>query len=409
MKKRLISGAVFACAMVSVGLLPAWARSSNSHPTGEKPPGEQPGAPSTMTTSTMTGPLAANPNPISFDAGPLGPVYLTGAVSGLGLWQNNTSPGDQHSWASLSNAQLFLQKTDGVFQYDVQVGTYTIPDLGIPYVNTLRATADYFGPVPMAYVKVAPTDTFSIQAGKLLGLIGVEYNFSFQNMNIERGLLWNQEPQIGRGGQLNYTAGPLALGFSLDDGFLSHRHTSLSGSASYTLDSANSFVSVAGGSYANTTEASSATASFQNNQAAFTLVCTYNAPPWTITPYFQYTNVPAKSSIGAFTSASTLGGAILANYSFGDDSPLPRLSLPIRFEYISSTGSPADGAPNLLYGPGSNAWSVTVTPTYQYKIFFARAEFSFVRTSNTTAGLALGPSGTNTTQTRVLFETGILF
>jgi hypothetical protein len=78
-------------------------------------------------------------------------------------------------------------------------------------------------------------------------------------------------------------------------------------------------------------------------------------------------------------------------------------------EYISSTGSEADGGPNLLYGPGSNAWSITVTPTYQYKIFFARAEFSFVGTSNTTAGLALGANGTNTTQTRVLFETGILF
>ncbi|MGT2492307.1 outer membrane beta-barrel protein [Cupriavidus basilensis] len=48
--------------------------------------------------------------------------------------------------------------------------------------------------------------------------------------------------------------------------------------------------------------------------------------------------------------------------------------LPVRLEYIGSTGSAAGGAPNLLYGPGSAAWSFTVTPTYQYKRFFARAE-----------------------------------
>src|SRR5437773_2619217 len=74
-----------------------------------------------------------------------------------------------------------------------------------------------------------------------------------------------------------------------------------------------------------------------------------------------------------------------------------------------SHGSAANGAPNLMYGPGSKAWSITVTPTYQYKIFFARAEFSHVGTSGTTAGLVFGPNGTNTTQTRAVFEVGILF
>jgi len=100
---------------------------------------------------------------------------------------------------------------------------------------------------------------------------------------------------------------------------------------------------------------------------------------------------------------------MLLNYSFGDNSPLAGVSLPVRLEYISSTGSLADGAPNLLYGPGSTAWSITVPPTYQYKIFFARVEFSHVGATSTTPGLVFGPGGTNTTQTRGLFEIGILF
>ena len=413
MKKSIISGAAVAWALLGSGVTSAGA----DEPTEQPPAAEQPAAPTAMTTPALTGPLVANPNPINFDAGPLGPVYVTGVVSGLGLWQNNPFPGNQRSLASLSNGQFSFQKTDGLFQYYVQVGAYTIPTLGAPYFNTPVATGDFFGPLPLAWAKVAPNDAFSIQGGKLPTLIGAENTFSFQNMNIERGLLWGQEPAISRGGQLNYTAGPLAVALSLNDGFYSNRYTWLSGSATYTFNSSNNVVFAAGGNYAHTTKVTTttpffqttATPLFQNNETLFTLVYNYNAAPWTITPYFQYTHVPTASTIGAFTSASTYGGAILANYSFPDDSPLSGFSLPIRFEYIASTGSLANGAPNLLYGPGSSAWSITLTPTYQYKIFFARAEISHVGTNSTTSGLVFGRDGNNTTQTRFLFETGILF
>src|SRR5215471_98542 len=363
------------------------------------------------------GPAGSQPETHQFDAGPLGPVYLTGAVSGLGLWQNNKFPDQQHAQASLSNGQVFMQKTEGLFQYYLDVGAYTFPILGAPYFGTGTTVGDFYGPVPMVWAKIAPTDNFYIQGGKLQTLIGAENAFTFQNMNIERGLLWAQEPTISRGGQLNYTAGPLAFALSLNDGFYSNRYTWLSGSATYTIDKSNNFVLAAGGNYAHTAKVTTttpffqttATPLFQNNETILTLVYNYNVAPWTITPYFQYTHVPAASSIGAFTSAATYGGAILANYSFAEDSFLPGFSIPIRFEYIGSSGSLASGAPNLLYGPGSNAWSVTLTPTYQYKIFFARAEFSHVGANSTTPGLAFGRDGMNTTQTRFLFETGVLF
>src|SRR5437762_356483 len=96
---------VAAGVLLNVGFGPAWAAdpagsgSSASNPlsaqvaqgASDEPlkPGEPPAAPTAMTTPAMAGPLAANPNPISFDAGPLGPVYVTGAISALGLWQNN--------------------------------------------------------------------------------------------------------------------------------------------------------------------------------------------------------------------------------------------------------------------------------------------------------------------------------
>jgi hypothetical protein len=374
------------------------------------PPEEQPAAvAATGMIAMAAGTLTANPNPITFDAGPLGPVTMTGVVTPLGLWQNNPSPGDQRSLASLSNGQFFFQKTDGLFQYYIQVGAYTIPALGTPYVNTPKATGDFFGPLPQAFVQLAPTDEFQIRAGKLPTLIGAEYTFSFENLNIERGLLWNQENAVNRGVQLNYSAGPLAASLSWNDGFYSDRYTWLTGSATYTVDPANTISLVAGGNYAHTTKATLATPLFQNNETIFNAIYTYNAAPWTFTPYFQYTHVPAASSIGALTSAATYGGAILGTYHFSSESALAGFHLPFRFEYISSTGSVANGAPNLLYGPGSSAWSITITPTYQYKIFFARAEYSHVGAKSTTPGLAFGRSGTNTTQDRFVVEAGVMF
>jgi hypothetical protein len=349
------------------------------------------GSPDGADDPPLTGPLAGNPKPISFDAGPLGPVYLTGIVSGLGLWQNNPFPADQRSLVSLSNGQFIFQKTEGFLQYYVQTGAYTLPALGAPYFNTPKATGDFFSPLPLASLKLAPTDAFSIQGGKLPTLIGAEYTFSFQNMNIERGLLWAQEPAISRGAQLNYTAAPLAFAFSWNDGFYSNRFTWLTGSATYTLDSSNTFAVAAGGNYAHTNKVTTTTPLFQNNETILNVIYTYNATPFTITPYFQYTHVPRSSTVGAFQSASTYGGAILANYTFGENTALSGFSLPVRFEYIASTGNVANGAPNLLYGPGSNAWSVTVTPTYQYGIFFRAGRILACRGTQHDTGIGVRP------------------
>jgi len=176
MQKKAFTGQFVAAGeLLNVGIAPAWAadpagsgssaanrlpaqvaQAASDQPPpapGEQPAAaeEQPAAPTAMTTPTMVGPLAANPNPMSFDAGPLGPVYVTGAVGALGLWQNNKFPGDQNS--------------------------------------------------------LLPT------------LVGAEYTFSFENMNIERGLLWNQENAVNRGVQLNYAADPFTFAFSWNDGF----------------------------------------------------------------------------------------------------------------------------------------------------------------------------------------------
>lgn len=357
-----------------------------------------------LSTPSMSGPLSANANPISLDAGPLGKIYIGGVVSGLGFWQDNHVPGDQEWRAGLSNGEIFVQKTDGWLQFYVQAGVYSLPSLGTSYLNVSDTVRDTFGAVPVAYAKIVPNDSFSIEAGKLPTLIGDEYTFTFENMDIERGLLWNQEPAVSRGVQANYSSGPVTLALSWNDGFYSDRLNWISGSAAYTIDSSNSVSFIAGGNTGHTGYSSFTTPIAQDNGDIFNLIYTWTSGPWTVSPYIQYANVTADASIGIAHGASTTGGALLVSYGLNDEWKVAG-----RAEYISSSGSVPAGTPNLLYGPGSNAWSFTVTPTYQHGIFFARGEASWVGVGSTEAGYVFGQNLDKTSQARLLLEAGVLF
>jgi hypothetical protein len=357
-----------------------------------------------MANPSMTGPLAANPNPLKFDAGPLGPVYVTGTLSGLGLAQTNPVSTDKTFHGDISNGQVIVQNTAGLVQFYAQAGIYSLPALGTAYVTAKNTNSEFYGALPEGWLKLAPTDSFSIQAGKLPTLIGAEDTFTFENMNIERGLLWGQEPAISDGVQANYTLGPLAFSASYNDGFYSGSYNWLTGSVAWTINSSNTLSVVGGGNFGQSTTNTLATPLAQNNSDIINVIYTYSSAPWTITPYFQFTNVPRNASIGITHDAQTYGGALLASYAFTDT-----FSLAGRAEIIGSTGNTTDGAPNLLFGPGSEAWSVTLTPTYQKSVFFVRGEASYVGASSTSDGLAFGQSGKVNDQERVLVEGGIVF
>ena len=365
---------------------------------------DAPAAPTAMSTPGMTGPLAANPNPTSFDTGALGTWYVTGAITGLALSQDHRFPGDRKALSDFSNVQVFIQKTSGPLQFFVQVGGYSMPALGTAYLSAHKTIDAFYGAVPQAFVKYAPNDNFSVMAGKLPTMIGAEYTFTFENMNIERGLLWNQENAVNRGVQATYVQGPVTTSVSWNDGFYSNRYNWMWGSLAYAIDKNNALSFIAGGNMGQTMHVSAATPLLQNNSQILNVIYTHVAGPWTLTPYLQYTRVPANAELGIADSASTTGAALLANYAFDSN-----FSLAGRAEYISSSGSATNGSPNLLYGPGSKAWSLTLTPTYQNKLFFVRGELSYVKTSDTTPGFALGQDYSNRSQSRMMLETGILF
>jgi hypothetical protein len=398
-----------AAVAVAATFLGPWALAQTTTPTqAPAPAAPAPAAPAsaniTLPTPGMTGPLGFSPTPFSLDLGPAGKTYVTGVLSGLGFEQSNPLPGNKNGQIDLSNAQLMIQKPDGLVQYYLQVGAYSIPALGTQYVTAGNANGDFFGAMPQAFIKLAPTSNFSIEGGKLPTLIGAEYTFTFENMNIERGLLWSQEPAVSRGVQVNYTAGPVAFSVSFNDGYYSNVYNWISGSATWTINSANTLVFAAGANAGSTGVSTVATPLAQNNSSIYDIIYTHTSGPWTITPYVQWSHVPKNVELGFLHEAWTYGAAVLANYAFN-----PHFSLAGRIEYIGSTGSLSQGAPNLLYGPGSKAMSLTLTPTYQWSRFFVRGEVSYVALFKAIDGFALGPDLNNTSQVRGLVETGVLF
>lgn len=351
----------------------------------------------------MVGPLTLA-NAATFDAGPFGHLDISGILSGFGSWQGHPSPTDEATRADISNGQVFIQKTSGLVQFYLQAGAYNIPALGTPFLSTRDTISDFFGALPQAYLKLAPKGSFSFLIGKLPTLIGAEDTFTFQNMNIERGLLWNQENAVNRGVQINYTKGKLSSSLSWNDGFYSNRFNWLTGALTYNLTTADSLAVAAGGNLGHTGYATVATPLYQNNSQIYNVIYTHTAKRWLLQPYLQFTYVPVDLKIGVDRATSTQSGAILGTYTLA-----PGFTLAGRAEYISSTGSATDKSVNLLYGPGSQAWSLTVTPTYQKSSFFARGELSFTQALSATPGQAFGPHGANPTQARAMIETGFIF
>lgn len=370
-------------------------------PDGETAAPAAPATPAPLPSPSITGPVQNIP-PAIFDAGPFGKIAVNGLFTGLGLWQSNHIPGDNPTQAALSNGQVFLQKTDGWFQFYLQAGAYDLPSLGTPFLATDKTISNLYGAVPLAYLKLQAGKNTSFEIGSLPTLVGAEYTFTFENMNVSRGLLWNQENAITRGVQVNQAFGKFTASVSWNDYFYSSRYTGVSGSLTYT-NGPHSLSFIGAGNLGQTGYQTFATP-VQNNGDIFNVIYTYNKGSWIIQPYYQHSDVPTNAKIGIAKGNSTDGGAILVNHTFKHG-----FSLPVRWEYITSGGSAALNAVNLLYGPGSWGTSITVTPTFQYGGFFFRGDLAWVHVGNITPGTAFGSAGNNQNQPRAVAEIGFIF
>lgn len=423
MRRRPIAASITALTLLATSGSTAWSadlagRSAPAAPVPET-------CKATISLPAFGGIIKQNPNPVCFTIGGFGDIYVGGALTGYAYTQTNPFPfspaplpSDRGDRVDFSNIQGYVQKADGPFQFYVQGGAYAIPALGFVNYGVFSQTDLLFTPLPVAFGKIVVNDNWSIQGGRMPTLIGTEAPFTFQNLNIQRGLLFNQENIINQGVQINYANGPLSVSVAGTDGFFSGEISWLTGSVVYKLDDSNS-VGVNGGLNLGRTNVLTrslryqfATPLFQQNSGIFNVNYTYSNGPLTITPYFQFTNVERDVNLGILTGASTYGGAILASYAFTDN-----FALAGRLEYEEQTGVRGSGTTSLLYGAGSSAFSFTITPTYTVDRFFLRGEYSHVELGGITRGdlalatfgTGLGRSGNRTSQDRFMVETGVTF
>ena len=131
------------------------------------------------------------PSPITFDAGPLGTLELSGgadgyayALTGAGDQTNKGLLGTSTSWGvQFMNGLIQLQKPDGLVRFTVQVGATNSLTLGTKPVPPSIQTWST-GPVRTAYVTLAPTSNFTISAGQIGSVEGFESSIDWENYNL---------------------------------------------------------------------------------------------------------------------------------------------------------------------------------------------------------------------------------
>lgn len=345
----------------------------------------------------------------------LGPLSVDGVFSAFSLFTNNvnatgsldTSTGaDLSNRTDISNALLIVNKNSGTLRYGFAAGAYNIPVVGFALNKTIQngANTSLYGALPSVYVEYAPTSNFNLIAGKLATFTGWESTYTYENANIQRGIIWNIETAVSRGLGANVSGPKFNAGLQVNDGYYSGNRLGVEGQISNTPNSnlTLAFVWVV----PNSSAPGNATASIANKQL-YNPMLTYTNGRWTFSPYVLFVTSPSSKALGYATSEHAFGAVLGVSYALSS-----MWSLPLRVEYGENGSTQSDTGLNanlLGYGPGSSAWTYTLTPTYRRGIFFARAEASQVDVSNFTPGTAFGTSGTLSNQFRTGLETGIQF
>jgi hypothetical protein len=106
-------------------------------------------APPALCHAGDVGPLAtAIPHEIAVGGETSEKLKVTGILSGMVLTEGNHIAGDPSTHWDVSNAQIFIQKTTGWWQFYLQGGAYNLPAIGVPFLSTGDTTKNVYGPFP---------------------------------------------------------------------------------------------------------------------------------------------------------------------------------------------------------------------------------------------------------------------
>lgn len=294
--------------------------------------------------------------------------------------------------ADVSNGLLNVTINAGNLRANATVGDYAFPTVGFPLVpdNAAGANVELFSPLPVVALTYNFNSHFSLAAGKFAALLGQESPFTYQNINIQRGLGWNMEPTISRGVQATYTTGPWTLTVQGNDAYYSGKNRAFEGLIGWSPSSNTGVLFAAIIPSANVPGNPTVAV---GNKAEYDLMYTRTIGKLQLLPYFLWVHSPASSVLGYTNSENAWAGVVMGIWTFD-----PQWSIAFRYEDARIAGSPSDTSPNAdLVGFGSSgATSQTITPAFHFgNGGVLRLEYSHV-------------SATNFSQSRYGMEFGVM-
>lgn len=237
-----------------------------------------------------------------------------------------------------------------------------------------------------AYVE-AKLGMFDLQAGRFVTNIGGEAPYTFQNINIQRGLVWNGEPVFYNGVRLNGEFQSVGFYVGVNDRDTHDGKMAFEGGVSCNLPyktSASFNILIPDKNDENPTRVYNLT---------FNTDAVQNVP---ITFYVDYLDTPQKGQ-----NTQSIGAALLADVKVNQ-----KVSVGTRVEYVHNDG---DGD-NYGIGTGNYAWTFTVTPKYQFnKYLYIRAEASYVKLGHKYYQKSDNPNDLTDNEFRLGAEVGFVF
>lgn len=263
--------------------------------------------------------------------------------------------------ADVGSALLNVTANAGNLHATATAGAYSFPVAGFPLLpdNAPGANVMLYSPLPVAALTYDFNSHLSVAAGKFAALLGQESPFTYQNINVQRGIAWSMEPTISRGIQLAYTNGPWSTVLQENDAYYSGANRAFEGLISWSA-SANTnlqFAAIITG--ANVPPNPTTTV---GNKAEYDLMYTRTIGRLELLPYFLWVHSPASNALGYARANDATAAVVLAAWTFS-----PQWSAAFRYEAARNASSSSDMSANadlVGFGAGSSASSETLTPTY---------------------------------------------
>jgi len=362
------------------------------------------------------------PSAIQIDGGPLGQLAISGGFDGYGYYLSDTNsegylPGAKADGAELANALIEVQKTTGILQFTLQVGANGgTAFFGTGHPSQSSISTYTTGPLRAGYVTIAPPGSpVTLSVGQLGSLEGWESGVDWNNANQLTTEMFYVENSQSRGAELSYSSGPVSATVLFGDGYDTGVFNFLEAIGTYSFNADNAATLYYGGNLGTTgtaVKSNEGPTAYQNSQMIGGFY-SYTLGNLNLAPEIQYQYAKANQKIGIYKPTYNLGAAVFADYALSATSPY---SIGGWAEYFSSHASAVDGASGIgswYIGPNNEGVAFSVSPTWQYKDLFARADAGYIYLihNKSTAGATYGygNNGSSRGEFVGLLEAGLLF